>query len=143
MQQKLNFPVPDNANITENLHRRRTNIQTHVLPSFFDSPVPQSARRLYSLPSLEGGLNIKEPIDYEMEYAASLSACAPLEYGDRAIVHLTQERIKHDQRTARLNFIQSSKKDLMENRQSEQHHVIEMASEKEALNGLTALPLKR
>ena len=53
------------------------NIQTHVLTPFFDSHVSQSARRLYSLATREGGLNIKAPIDYEAEYAASLTACAP------------------------------------------------------------------
>ena len=77
-----------------------------------------------------------------MEYAASLTACAPLE-NDRANAHLTQERITHDQRTARLNITRLRKKDLMENLQTEQRHVIEMASEKGASNWLTALQLKR
>ena len=45
--------------------------------------------------------------------------------------------------STRLNIIRSRKKDLMESLQTEQRHVIEMASEKGAPNWLTALPLKR
>ena len=45
--------------------------------------------------------------------------------------------------SARLNIIRSRKKDLMESLQTEQRHVIEIASEKGASNWLTALPLKR
>ena len=73
---------------------------------------------------------MQEPIDYETDYAASLTACAALEDQDRANARLTQERITHDQRTARLNTIRSRKKDLLESLQTEQRHVIEMASEK-------------
>ena len=108
------------------------NIQTHDLPSFFESPVSQSPRRLCSLPTRKGGLNIMEPVDYETQEAASLTACAPL----------THERKTHDQRTARLNKIRSRKKNLMESLQTEQRHVIEMILEKGASNWLTALPLK-
>ena len=111
------------------------NIQWHVLPSFFDSAVYQFAA------TREGGLNIKEPIDYEMEYAALLTACAPLE-DDGAKAHLSQECIKYDQRTACLNKIRSLK-DLMENLQTEERHVIEMSSEKGASNLLRSLPLNR
>ena len=46
-------------------------------------------------------------------------------------------------KNARLNKFRSCKKDLMESLQTEQRHVIEMASEKGASNWLTALPLKR
>ena len=80
--------------------------------SFFDSPLSQSARQLYFLPTREGGFNVKEPIDYETEYAASLTACAPLEDDDRANARLAQERITHDQQTAHLKIIRSRKKDL-------------------------------
>ena len=115
------------------------NNQAHVLPLFFgifgSSAITYAATR-------EGELNIREPIDYETEYAASLTACAPLEDEDRAKAHFTQERIKYDQRTARRNKIRS-RKDLVERSQSEQRHVIEIASEKAASNLLRSLPLNR
>ena len=141
-QQKLicvSWTAPNSRNIFRD---EEAKIQTHILPSFFDSPVSQSARRLYSLPTREGGLNIKEPIDYESQCAASLTACAPLEDEERANAHLTQERIMHDIRTARLNIISAREKDLIESLQTEQGHVIEMDSEKGAFNWLTALSLK-
>ena len=75
-----------------------------------------------------------EPIDYGTEYAASLTACAPLDDEDQANAHLTQERITHDQRTARRNIFPSCKKDLMKSLRTEQGHEIEMASEKRASN---------
>ena len=51
------------------------NVQTHVLTSIYDFLVSQFARRLFSLQTREGGLNIKEPIANET---------SP-EYEDRAI----------------------------------------------------------
>ena len=70
-----------------------------------------------------GGFHINGPIDYETKYAASITACAPLEDEDRANAHLTQEIIAHDQRTARLNIFLLRKKDLMENLHTDQRHV--------------------
>ena len=106
VQQIFNFEFWTTPNSRIVSTYAEANIQTHALPSFFDSPVSQSAWLLYSLPNREGtGLNIKEPIDYETEYGARLTACAPLEYEDRAIAHLTQERITNDQRITRLNKI--------------------------------------
>ena len=105
--------------------------------------VSRSERRLYSLPTRESGFNIKEPKDYEAEYAASLTACAPLENEDRANANLTQERIKNYQRSARLNTIQSRKTDFVESLRTEQRQIIEVASEKGASTWLTALHIKR
>ena len=109
------------------------NLLKQVPLSLFDSPVSQSARRLYSLPTREDGLRIRELIDNETEYAVSLTACAPLEDEDRINAHLTQERITHNQRFGRLSITRSSKKDLMGILQTEQRHVIKMTSEKGAL----------
>ena len=64
-------------------------IPTHVQSSFIDCPISQSARRLFSLPTRETGINIMEPIDYQTEYAAMQNVCATLEYEDRANAHLT------------------------------------------------------
>ena len=77
-----------------------------------------------------------------MGYAASLTACTSLEDEDRANAHVTQGRITYDQLIARLNINRSRTKDLMEILQTDQRHVIGMASEKGASNRLTALPLK-
>ena len=81
-------------------------------------------------------------MNYEKEYAASLTACAPTEVEVRANAHLTQESITHDQRTARLNNIQSHKDGLMEYLQIKQRQQKEMASEKEASNCLIAPSIK-
>ena len=86
-----------------------------------------------------------EPIDYETEDTASLSACASLQYEDRVNSHLTQERMTHDQRIALLNIIRSRKKVLMESLQTKQRHVMEMVSEKRSLemtNSSTAETLR-
>ena len=104
VQQKLYFGSRTTPNSRNIFTDAESNTQKHVLTSSFDFPVSQSEGRLYSLPNREGGRNIKEPIDYETEYAASLTSCAPVEDEDRANAHLTQERITHDQRTAGLNI---------------------------------------
>ena len=74
-QQKLNFVPKTTPNSRKIFTDADAYIQMHVPLSFFDSPVSQSARRLYSLPTREGRLNIREPISYEMEDAASLTTC--------------------------------------------------------------------
>ena len=143
MQQKLNF-----ISIRTHLYEReylyeRGGQHPNTRPAVvLWLSVSQSPRQLYSLPSREGRLNVKEHLDYETEYSASLTACAPLEGENLANAHLTQDRITHDQRTARLKKIRSSQ-DFMESLQTEQRLVIEMALEKGASNWLTALPLKR
>ena len=93
VQQILNFASRATPNSRNSFTDADAIIQTQVLASFFDSPVSQIARRLCSLPNRENRLNIRQPIDYETKYAASLTACAPLEHEDRAYGRLTQERI--------------------------------------------------
>ena len=109
--QKIKICDKENVKFTQYLHRREKQHPNAHLPAFYDSPPPKF--ELQSLARQEGGLNFKEPKDYETEYAASLTACAPLEDEDPANSHLTQESLTHDRRTAGLNNIQSSEKDFM------------------------------
>ena len=113
----------------------KANSQTHVRPSFF------SSWRLYLLPTREGGLNIKEPKDWDTGCVASLNACAPLEDKDRANAHHTQERITHYQRTARLNKINRVTRILQ--KVLRPIDINEIALEKRTSNWFTALPPKR
>ena len=139
---QLNFVTRTTTNSRNIITDAKPSIRTHVLMSFFDSPLSQSARLLFSLPIRENGLNIEEPIEYETEHAASLTAWAPLEEEDRENAHLNQECITHDQRTASLNIVRACKKNLMKSLQTAQRLVIEITSEKEASNWLNALALK-
>ena len=103
MQQNLIFVSRTTPNSRNIFTDAETNIQKRVLPSFFDTPLSESAHQLSLLANWEGRLNIKETIDYEMKYAVSLTACVPLEKGDQANALLNQERIMHKQRAKYLN----------------------------------------
>ena len=107
VQQKSNSVSPTQLNSRNIFTEAEDNIQTHILPSFFNSPVSQSAPWLYSLPTREGRPNMKKPTEYETEKTASLTTCNPLEDEDRANALLTQEGITQDQQTACLNIIRS------------------------------------
>ena len=65
------------------------NIQTHILTSFFDSPVSTHTEIVFAT---HPGRIIKDSIDYETQYAASLTTCAFLEDEDRLNAHLSRER---------------------------------------------------
>ena len=108
----------------------------HILPSFFDSPKSQSTRRLYALPTREGGPNTKDTIDYETEYGDADRMRTSWSWGSSK--NSFRPRTPNVRPTNRLKKIRSRKKDLMESLQTEQRHLIEMASEKGASNWLTA-----
>ena len=132
VQQNTSFVFRTKPNSRNIFTDAGDNIQTHVLTSIYGFLVSQFARQLYSLPTPEGGFNIKEPITYD----------GPPDDEDQAISHLNQD-ITQDQRFARHNEIWLRKKDLTKNFHTEQLHVAEMASEQEALNWPTLPPLKR
>ena len=93
VQQLLNFVSRITTTSRSFFRDTDANMKTHVLPSFCDSPASQFTRRFYSMQTRVGGLNIKEQIGCETEYAASLTPCAPLEDEVRSNSHLTQEGI--------------------------------------------------
>ena len=86
VQQELDFVSRTTPNSWNFFTEVEANIQTHVILSSSVTPVSQSAQLFYSLPTREGALNIKEKIDYETEYAASLIACAPADNEDLALL---------------------------------------------------------
>ena len=93
---KKNFMSRRTLNSRNIFTEAENKIQTQVIPSIFTSPVSQPERRLYSLPTRNGGLNIKEPTDSEKEYTDSLTTCAPPEDEDRTKNHLCQERTTNE-----------------------------------------------
>ena len=112
---KNRFHVKDNAKLTEYLYRRRSQLR-NARPTFAFFVSGVSIRREIVFVTNPGGgvLNIKHQLDYEKQLAASLTACTPLEDEDRALAQLIQERIKHNQRIARLRKIWPGKMDLTE-----------------------------
>ena len=90
----LSRAMPNSRNIFADAE---ANIKTHNLPSFVDSPVSLPARRLYSLPTREVGLNIAQPIDYETEIRRIAERMRSSRKGNGANAPLTQECITHDQ----------------------------------------------
>ena len=90
----LSRAMPNSRNIFADAE---VNIKTHDLPSFVDSPVSQSARRLYSLPTREVGLNIAQPIDYETEIRRIAERMRSSRKGNGANAPLAQDCITHDQ----------------------------------------------
>ena len=136
---KIKFCVPDNAQLGEYLQRPRSQFPnarpTVVL--WLSGVSIRTAIVFASDP--RGQTQHKGAIDYETEYAASLTACGPLEYDNRANARLAQERITNDQREPHTSILfDCVRRILMENLQTEQRHVIEMTSAKEASNWLSS-----
>ena len=144
VQNKLSFlsrTTPDTRPIFE---ATETILSNTLIPALTGRPRPsEDQRRIFSLPTKNGGLNIQLPEDHEhdLEWSHKMTAC--LDSDDIPVAEQSQAEILQQIRKQKSEIINCRISELKDKLTHDELYALELASEKGASSWLNALPIKR